>query len=75
MTLLTAGGAWVFELLPRPCVCSRLLDKDTFLENFNSERWPKKTYLCYEMEFPGGASGVPLGQDKGVLRNRVSGPG
>uniref|UniRef100_A0ABI8A9S9 Uncharacterized protein n=1 Tax=Felis catus TaxID=9685 RepID=A0ABI8A9S9_FELCA len=71
MTLPPPGGAPVFELLPHPPVGSCLLDKDTFLENFHLEWWPNKAYLCYETELPSGDPGVPLGQHKDVLCNKL----
>ncbi|XP_039081642.1 DNA dC-_dU-editing enzyme APOBEC-3A [Hyaena hyaena] len=52
-----------------PAWDSCLLDKDTFLQNFDQKNWEKKTYLCYEVELPEGASGVPPGQLKGILHN------
>ncbi|XP_046504992.1 DNA dC-_dU-editing enzyme APOBEC-3G-like [Equus quagga] len=55
----------------------RLMDEDTFTENFNNVNWPRKTYLCYEVELPDGNSRVPPGWDKGFLRNKpvhVAGP-
>ncbi|XP_040478717.1 DNA dC-_dU-editing enzyme APOBEC-3G-like isoform X1 [Ursus maritimus] len=47
-----------------------LLDEDTFNENFRNDDWPSRTYLCYKVEGPIQGSGVPLGQDKGILRNK-----
>uniref|UniRef100_A0A9L0STQ9 Apolipoprotein B mRNA-editing enzyme-catalytic polypeptide-like 3Z1b n=1 Tax=Equus caballus TaxID=9796 RepID=A0A9L0STQ9_HORSE len=48
----------------------RLMDEDTFTENFKNVNWPRKTYLCYEVELPDGDSRVPPGWDKGFLRNK-----
>nr|XP_044635531.1 DNA dC->dU-editing enzyme APOBEC-3G-like isoform X1 [Equus asinus]XP_044635532.1 DNA dC->dU-editing enzyme APOBEC-3G-like isoform X1 [Equus asinus] len=48
----------------------RLMDEETFTENFNNVNWPRKTYLCYEVELPDGNSRVPPGWDKGFLRNK-----
>ncbi|XP_032202141.1 DNA dC-_dU-editing enzyme APOBEC-3G-like isoform X1 [Mustela erminea] len=46
------------------------LDEDTFIDNFHNAVWASRTYLCYEVEHPGQGSGIPPGQDKGVLRNK-----
>ncbi|XP_045690983.1 DNA dC-_dU-editing enzyme APOBEC-3A-like [Phyllostomus hastatus] len=45
------------------------MDKDVFIENFGVD-WPKKTYLCYEVEQPEGDSSIPEDQLKGFLRNQ-----
>lgn len=50
------------------------LDEDTFIDNFHNAIWLPRTYLCYEVEHPGQGSGIPPGQDKGVLRNKVTSP-
>uniref|UniRef100_A0A452QSM4 Uncharacterized protein n=1 Tax=Ursus americanus TaxID=9643 RepID=A0A452QSM4_URSAM len=50
------------------------MDEDTFNENFRNDDWPSRTYLCYKVEGPIQGSGVPLGQDKGILRNKVTRP-
>ncbi|XP_045690772.1 DNA dC-_dU-editing enzyme APOBEC-3A-like [Phyllostomus hastatus] len=46
------------------------MDKDVFIENFGVD-WPKKTYLCYEVEQPEGDSSIPEDQLKGFLRNQA----
>ncbi|XP_044771731.1 DNA dC-_dU-editing enzyme APOBEC-3G-like [Neomonachus schauinslandi] len=51
-----------------------LLDEDTFTENFRNDNWPPRTYLCYKVERPDPGSGVPLGQDKGILAQRPEPP-
>uniref|UniRef100_A0A9L0RTK4 DNA dC->dU-editing enzyme APOBEC-3G n=1 Tax=Equus caballus TaxID=9796 RepID=A0A9L0RTK4_HORSE len=48
----------------------RLMDEDTFTENFKNVNWPRKTYLCYEVELPDGDYRVPPGQDKDFLHNQ-----
>ena len=60
--------------VPYLFVLRHLLDEDTFTENFRNDNWPPRTYLCYQVECPGQDSGVPPGQDKGVLRNKVTCP-
>ncbi|XP_044083772.1 DNA dC-_dU-editing enzyme APOBEC-3G-like isoform X2 [Neovison vison] len=46
------------------------LDEGSFTDNFHNEIWASRTYLCYEVEHPGQGSGIPPGQEKGVLRNK-----
>lgn len=60
------------QSLPNPFVHRQLLDEDTFTDNFRNDNWPSRTYLCYEVEHPRQGSGIPPGQDKGVLRNKVT---
>ncbi|XP_035934499.2 DNA dC-_dU-editing enzyme APOBEC-3A-like isoform X1 [Halichoerus grypus] len=55
---------------PRTQSQRHLLDEDTFTENFRNDNWPPRTYLCYKVERPDQGSGVPPGQDKGILRNK-----
>lgn len=46
-----------------------LMVKETFLENFHQDKWPPKTYLCYEVERLEGDAWIPEEEHKGFLRN------
>ncbi|XP_045869731.1 DNA dC-_dU-editing enzyme APOBEC-3G-like [Meles meles] len=48
----------------------QLLDQGTFTDNFRNDNSPKRTYLCCEVKHPGQGSGIPPGQERGVLRNQ-----
>lgn len=73
-TVIAPGGGRVLQPLLHPFVHRHLLDEDTFTENFRNDDWPSRTYLCYKVEGPDQGSGVPLGQDKGILHNKVTRP-
>nr|ASK05250.1 apolipoprotein B mRNA editing enzyme catalytic polypeptide-like 3Z1a [Pteropus vampyrus] len=46
-----------------------LMDEQTFLDNFNNLKYPRKTYLCYEVELLVGENHIPLDDYKGFVRN------
>nr|ASK05220.1 apolipoprotein B mRNA editing enzyme catalytic polypeptide-like 3Z1b [Pteropus alecto] len=47
-----------------------LMDKQTFLDNFSNLDYPRKTYLCYEVELLVGENSIPLDEYKGFLHNK-----
>ena len=55
-------------------VLRHLMDRYTFIENFNNQGWPSKTYLCYEVERLEGDSTIPLDEYKRFVRNQVTHP-
>ena len=46
-----------------------LMDEQTFHDNFNNQKYPHETYLCYEVERLEGDLWIPLDEHKGFLRN------
>nr|ASK05258.1 apolipoprotein B mRNA editing enzyme catalytic polypeptide-like 3Z1h [Pteropus vampyrus] len=46
-----------------------LMDEQTFLDNFNNLKYPRKTYLCYKVERLVGENSIPVDEYKGFLRN------
>nr|ASK05200.1 apolipoprotein B mRNA editing enzyme catalytic polypeptide-like 3Z1c isomer B [Pteropus alecto] len=46
------------------------MDKQTFLDNFSNLDYPRKTYLCYEVELLVGENSIPLDEYKGFLHNK-----
>lgn len=55
-------------------VLRHLMDRYTFIENFNNQRWPFKTYLCYEVERLDGDTAIPLDEYKRFVRSKVTHP-
>ena len=55
-------------------VLRRLMDENTFTENFNNQGWPSKTFLCYMVERLDGDAEIPLDEYKGFVRNKVTDP-
>ncbi|XP_011384362.1 DNA dC-_dU-editing enzyme APOBEC-3A-like [Pteropus vampyrus] len=49
-----------------------LMDEQTFLDNFNNLKYPRKTYLCYKVERLVGENSIPVDEYKGFLRNESS---
>ncbi|XP_011352756.1 DNA dC-_dU-editing enzyme APOBEC-3A-like [Pteropus vampyrus] len=47
-----------------------LMNKQTFLDNFSNLDYPRKTYLCYEVELLVGENSIPLDEYKGFLHNK-----
>nr|ASK05227.1 apolipoprotein B mRNA editing enzyme catalytic polypeptide-like 3Z1h [Pteropus alecto] len=45
-----------------------LMDEQTFLDNFNNLKYPRKTYLCYKVERLVGENSIPVDEYKGFLR-------
>lgn len=48
----------------------RLMDENTFTENFNNQGWPSKTFLCYMVERLDGDTEILLDEYKGFVRNK-----
>nr|AKE33295.1 APOBEC3Z1 transcript variant 1 [Ovis aries] len=47
------------------------MDENTFTENFNNQRWPSKTFLCYMVErLDDENTATPLDEHKGFVRNK-----
>ncbi|XP_039706396.1 DNA dC-_dU-editing enzyme APOBEC-3A-like isoform X2 [Pteropus medius] len=46
------------------------MNKQTFLDNFSNLDYPRKTYLCYEVELLVGENSIPLDEYKGFLHNK-----
>ncbi|XP_070309443.1 DNA dC-_dU-editing enzyme APOBEC-3A-like isoform X2 [Odocoileus virginianus] len=55
---------------PRSPQRRHLMDRYTFIENFNNQGCPFKTYLCYEVERLDGDTVIPLDEYKRFVCNK-----